>query len=105
MNGNGTYPAKDTGANRQIGGTQIEVLLAAARMRATDHDHGGDGVVSQGCIMIDPSTENAKWCAAKRLVRRGLLGRYELGGPKFGTVIVYTITDRGLAKLKEYGLH
>lgn len=88
------WPAWHSGANRQVGGTQLELLIEATGKPS-------------GQIMIDPSNagQNARWCAMKRMVQRGLFERHAFGadtglfGPR---TVIYTITDAGRQKLKEY---
>lgn len=48
-----------------------------------------------GVIMIDPKNDNARWCAAKRLVKRGMLDRITFGNSVLGSTVVYKITDAG----------
>ena len=69
--------------------TQLDLLLRAST-------HG------TGQIMIDPKTQNADWCAMKRMVKRGLFARQSFGNSRYlGYVVVYTITDAGQTKLQE----
>ena len=54
-----------------------------------------------GQVLIDPKRDNARWCAAKRMIRRGYMARYVFGGAGFGTLTVYAITDKGREKLRK----
>lgn len=83
------WPKVETGANRQVGGTQERLLRRAVASPS-------------GQVMIDPKRENAQWCAMKRLVRRGLFTRYEFGDAVLGTTVLYQITERGRNKIREY---
>lgn len=85
------WPARNSGANRQIGPTEQRVLIRAHNSRS-------------GQVVIEPKRDNALWCAAKRLTQRGLLERQRFGGDDIGWITVYKITERGTTKLKEYGL-
>lgn len=82
------WPQRESGANRQVGLTQLKVLKRAAL--APSHQ-----------IIIDPK-DNALWCAAKRLTQRGLMQRHRFGNDLLGWITVYQITDRGLAKYREF---
>lgn len=83
-----TWPKRITGANRQIGESQVEVLMRAYRSPS-------------GQIII-ASSDNRLWCAAKRLKQRGLLDRFQFGTETTGYVTVYQITGRGRDKLKAH---
>jgi hypothetical protein len=81
------WPVKGSTANRRIGERQVAILRRAAWSQS-------------GQVIINPK-DNADWCAAKRLVARGLLERQAFGGKRFGTVVLYRITGRGETKLRE----
>lgn len=85
------WPGINTGANRQVGESQEQLLRRALASPS-------------GQVMIDPKRENAAWCAMKRMVRRGLFERQEFGekGALLGVTVIYQITDRGRDKIKEY---
>jgi hypothetical protein len=80
------WPKYRSGINRQIGETQEKLLR-----RLLDS--------SNGQIMIDPTTNNADWCAAKRLTQRGLMERKRFGGV-LGWTVIYEITDAGREKVR-----
>lgn len=80
------WPVKGSTANRRIGERQVAILRRAAWS-------------SSGQVVINPK-DNADWCAAKRLVARGLLERQVFGGKRFGIISLYRITDRGRVKLE-----
>jgi len=83
------WPKYRSGAIRQIGPTQLEMLRQAA--------HSPSGQI----ILDDISGKgNARWCAMKRMVRRGLFDRQEFGNAVIGTTVIYTITDNGRQALK-----
>lgn len=82
------WPQKESGANRQVGRTQLDLLRRAAL--APNHQ-----------IIVMPS-DNALWCAIKRLTQRGLFERQQFGSDVLGWTTVYRITDRGLAKYREF---
>lgn len=82
-----TWTAWRSGANRQVGSSQMELLAKAVASES-------------GQIMVDPK-DNRLWCAAKRLHQRGLLERHRFGGEGFGWITVYTITDAGRRKYRE----
>jgi hypothetical protein len=50
--------------------------------------------------VIISSNDNADWCAAKRLIERGLLRRKVFGGQGFGKLTVYQLTDAGQEAVK-----
>lgn len=85
-----TWPQYRSGANRQVGDTQLELLAEAADKPS-------------GQLMIDPGRQNRQWCAMKRMVQRGLFDRHRFGGDfaPLGSVVIYTITDAGRRKLNE----
>lgn len=84
-----TWPKKESGANRQIGPRETNVMLRAA------------GSPSGQIIIM--SKDNASWCAAKRLVQRGLMARRRFGSDAIGWIAVYELTRRGREKLRETG--
>jgi len=81
----GAWPKWHSGANRPIGCTQLALLAEAA------------GKSSGQLMLYGTRRDNARWCAMKRMVQRGLFDRYEF----YGGVIIYTITDAGRRKLAE----
>lgn len=84
------WPKKESGANRQIGPREVRVMTRAANSLS-------------GQIIIVPKDDNASWCAAKRLVQRGLMARQRFGGEGIGWITVYALTERGREKLRESG--
>ena len=84
----GAWPKYRSGIDRPVGETQVALLAEAA-----DKDNGQ--------VMADPQTQNARWCAMKRMVQRGLFERYAFGSEVIGVITVYQITDAGRAKLKK----
>lgn len=82
------WPKKDSGANRQIGPRETHVMLRARNSPS-------------GQIIIMPKDDNASWCAAKRLVQRGLMTRQRFGDDAIGWITVYQLTQRGKQKLDE----
>lgn len=83
------WPKYHSGAVRQIGETQLALLRRAA------HSPSGQ-IILAGTT----ATNNAQWCAMKRMVQRGLFRRDTFGGGSLGTTIIYTITDAGREALK-----
>jgi hypothetical protein len=86
-----TWPAWRSGANRQVGDTQLSLLAEAADKPS-------------GQLMLNSRRQNAQWCAMKRMVQRGLFDRQTFGADAalFGRrTVIYTITDAGRQKLKE----
>ena len=83
------WPQHHSGAVRQVGETQLELLRRAS-------------AATSGQIMLAGTTKNnnAQWCAMKRMVQRGLFDRTTVGGKRFGTVTLYTITDAGREALR-----
>lgn len=81
------WPKRNSGANRQIGPTQLALLRRLAASR-------------NGQAIIDERSNNAEWCAAKRLERRGLLSKHVFGNPGIGRTVIYSLTEVGRAKLK-----
>lgn len=85
-----TWPQWHSGANRQVGETQLSLLAEAAARPS-------------GQLMLDAARDNARWCAMKRMVQRGLFNRQQIGSDfaPLGSVVIYTITDAGHKKLNE----
>lgn len=83
------WPKFESGANRQIGPSEERLLLRAINSKS-------------GQVVIDPKTENAAWCAAKRLTQRGLMRRQRFGSRKLGFILIFQVTQRGIDKMKEY---
>lgn len=83
------WPQYRSGVTRQIGETQLALL------RRAEHSKSGQ-VILAGTT----KTNNAQWCAMKRMVQRGLFDRQTFGSPTLGTTTIYTITDAGRKALK-----
>ena len=83
------WPKYYSGAIRQVGGTQLELLRRAA------HSPSGQ-IILAGTTKAN----NAQWCAMKRMVQRGLFHANTFGSKKLGFMTVYTITGAGRDALR-----
>lgn len=81
------WPQLRSGAERQVGDTQLDLLQRAA---------AGTGQI----ILRTPVKQNNReWCAMKRMVQRGLFMRHTFGAGTRYAVTVHVITDAGRKKL------
>lgn len=81
------WPKLNSGANRQIGSTQLELMH---RAMTTPNKQ----------IMV-ASKDNALHCAMKRMVQRGLFRRIKFGTARLGFITVYELTCSGERKYRE----